>query len=100
MYKIVILDNQELLDTLERIHYETIGRQHVIEYMCLNGMNKDDNYNSLWEEYLYYLRAYDILKNQVVENYLEPAVLKGDIASKYRWEINFDTNRIKVYENE
>lgn len=97
-YKIIPIEDEEFINKLERVHYEVIGRQHIVNYMNLNGMNNDENYQNLWEEYLQYLKVYDILKNQINEKYLNPAIKQKIISQNYTWEIDFDTSRIKVYE--
>jgi hypothetical protein len=64
MYNIDMSNYSKELDTLERTMYELKGRENVINFMIINGLKSHENYNYFWEEYLLYLKAYEILKKE------------------------------------
>ena len=92
----IILDMSEYTDEIniiERLHYETEGRQNIILSMAVTGNNIDNkNYNYYWEEYLVYLKTYNKLKSDFQKKHL----------SQYNgnWTLDFDTKEVTIIENE
>lgn len=98
-YTIYIPDEDTaFIQQIERAHYECQGRQNVINFMHLNGINNYSNYEEYWDEYLIYLKIYTELKNELYEKYLLPQINNKNITSQDKWTLNFETKRISVYD--
>lgn len=97
MYKIISINDKEFLHKLERVYYEHNGRQNVVNYMYLNNLNHSENFIELWEEYLVYMKIYDSMKKQLETLYILPFVEEYNIQN-YKWEVDFDNERVKLYE--
>lgn len=93
------LNNQEaeqLIFYLERMTYELLARENIIEFMTIHDWKDTDKYNKIWEEYLQYLKAYDILKEEFRIKYIAPYLQEDNFNQK--WKLNFITKEVIVYE--
>lgn len=94
MHIIDMTNHLDELEVLERAKYELAGRENVINFMVINGLKSHENYTYFWEEYLLYLKAYDILKEEFHNNFIRPQIN----FTNYRWEVDFEKKEVKVYE--
>lgn len=78
---------------LERAHYETMGRENIINFMISNGMTSNSNYQNYWEEYLVYLRTYNQLKEDLQIQYIRPK-----FPNFSKWNVDFNKKVIEVYD--
>jgi hypothetical protein len=89
-----IENKEDAINALERASYEVLCRQNIINYMISNNMKGTDNYNEYWEEYLYFSKAYEVLKKNFQVNY----ILKLEPDFRGRWEVDFFTKEVKLYD--
>lgn len=82
------------LSELRRLHYNVITRENIITIMVNKGLAGTDNYLNYWEEYMQYYIQYERYKRNVISGYVLPkiGVLNGT------WDINFDKEEVRVYE--
>ena len=89
----VILDMSEFKEEiikLENIFYEIEGRKQILELMILEGCyNENQEFKNFYDEYLQYLKLYEILKNNFYYNHL----------SEYKqgiWSLDFNTRTVVI----
>lgn len=94
MQTIIRIDNYtDELNKLERIHYEVTGRENILDIMINNGKNNTEYYNTIWEEYLSYLKAYTIEKQNFEVN-----CIKKIFNNKFSgWRIDFAKKEVIIY---
>ena len=92
--KISILpENFNILNILERAHYEVSGRENIIKFMLINNLSNSDTYKEYWKEYLDYLKVYELCKNDFVTQCIIPVIGVKPTAS---WEVNFDAKEVTI----
>jgi len=59
---------EDIIILLERAHYEVESRKNIIKLIIQD--NLDDYYSEYWEDYLLYLKTYNIIQNNFWNQYL------------------------------
>lgn len=90
-----INNQEEMIAILERASYEVQCRRNIINFMINDGMNNTENFNKYWEEYILYTKAYDKLKHDFQVNHVIPNAGEN---FQGRWEVDFNTREIKLYD--
>ena len=90
-----IANQEEIIDSLERASYEVTCRENLLNYMIKNNLKDTDAYREYWEEYLYFSKAYEVLKHNFQLKYVQEYAGKD---FKGRWEVDFFTKEIKLYD--
>ena len=89
----IILDMSEFRDEiniLENIFYEIEGHKKILELMILEGnYNENQEFKNFYEEYLQYLKIYEISKNNFYNNYLSEY-------TQGTWSLNFLTKEVTI----
>ena len=88
-YIIDISDYSEEITILERAFFELKARENIINLMIIEGFKEHPNYKLYWDEYLEYLKVYQLLQQDFYNKHLT------EYDSK--WKINFDTETAVVY---
>lgn len=90
--KIIKIENEELINFIESLHYEVNSRKELIAFMLNSNMRTDtaayEKYNKEYKEfYVQYTEA----KNKLEEMYVRTAV-KNPI----NWNLNFETSEVTI----
>lgn len=86
---------QNELDILERAYLEVSGRENIINFMVNQGKKDTNEYKEFWLDYLHYLKAYNFIKTNFVNNCINKILgyeLKGT------WQVNFETKEVVLNE--
>jgi hypothetical protein len=95
MRLLTIEDQEHIIDALERASYEVTCRENLLNHMIRNDLKDTDAYKEYWEEYLYFTKAYEVLKKNFQLNYVQKHAGEN---FKGRWEVDFFTKEIKLYD--
>ena len=96
MKKIIDVSSYETnLRILERAYLEITGRENVVNYMVVSGQANGEHYKSFWEEYIYYLKAYEIIKKDFIDNCINEILGYNFIGE---WKIDFEAKEVTLYE--
>lgn len=91
MLKFSMTDN-EIFMKLEIAHYEYESYSQIIEELDFQGKH-DDNYWSIWFQYITALGVYETYQKLLTVNFIYPKVgLEFD-----RWEANYDNCELTIY---
>lgn len=90
--KIIKVENQELINLIEALHYEVNSRKDLIAFMLNSDMRTDtaayERYN---KEYMEFYIQYNKAKNKLEEMYVRTAV-KNPI----NWNLDFETGEVTI----
>lgn len=78
---------EDVILLLERAHYEVESRKNIIKLIIQDNLN--DYYNEYWEDYLLYLKTYNIIQNNFWNQYLPQYKDK-------KYKIDFDSKQIII----
>lgn len=87
---------------LERAHYEVTARQNIIQFMMTQNMKTNSLYQEYWEEYLMYLKAYSILKQQFINTIINKLIKDDLIAHDFQlnnnteWTVDFFKKELQI----
>lgn len=90
-----IVNQEQIILTLETASYEVQCRQNIINLMVRDGLSDNDNFKKFWNEYKLYSKAYDQLKYEFERDYIRPNMPQD---FQGQWEVDFYTKEIKVYD--
>ena len=90
---IKIIDENLVID-LETSHHEYNSYLNMLENSKINGY--DEEYWSLWKQFMEVRAEYDTLKEHIRVDYVIPAV--GENYPGW-WEIDFNKNEIIIHHN-
>lgn len=84
------------INKLERLFYEMRARENIFNFLILNNMKNTENYQSIWEEYICYIKAYEELKEEFRIKYIVPNTPEN---FKGKWELFFNKGgEIVIYD--
>lgn len=90
--KIVKIENQELINLIESLHYEVNSRKDLIAFMLNSDMRTDtaayERYN---KEYMEFYIQYSEAKNKLEEMYVRTAV-----ENPRDWNLNFESGELTI----
>ena len=90
--KIVKVDNQDLINFIEGLHYEVNSRKDLIAFMLNNNMRTDtDAYKKYNKEYMEFYIQYIEAKNQLEKMYVRTAV-----ENPTDWNLDFETGKLTI----
>lgn len=99
MREIKIDINQELVNYIERLHFEVESRKDIIQRIIEAHANDSDAdvlmspaFKSYSKELADFVAEYEIAKNELQDNYV-PKYLEGH---KYNWELKFETKQLVI----
>ena len=81
------------LNILERLHYETIGRENVINFLIRQEQKNTSYFEEIWEEYLVYLKLYQEMKNNFEINCINKILGHNNYT---RWNVYFDKKEVVI----
>lgn len=86
MEKIIdISDYSNELNKLERAFYEVQARENILDIIIREGRKNTPYYEDMWEEYLAYLKNYNIIKYNFELN----CIKKITQEQYYHWKVDF-----------
>lgn len=90
--KIIKIENQELVNLIESLHYEVNSRKDLIAYMLNSDMRTDTAaYEKYNKEYREFYVQYNEAKNKLEETYVRTAV-----ENPMNWNLDFETGKITI----
>jgi hypothetical protein len=90
--KIIKIENQELINLIEKLHYEVNSRKDLIAYMLNNNMRTDtEAYEKYNREYREFYIQYNEAKNKLEEIYVRTAV-----ENPINWNLDFETSEVTI----
>lgn len=94
MKKIISLENYESeINILERAYYEVSARENIIKFMIQNNQNDLPQFKEFWNEYLHYLKAYEIIKNDFKNNCIDTEL--GYSFTGF-WQVDFAKKEVTI----
>lgn len=90
-----ISDYEQELNILERCFYEVEARKNIIDYMLVIGRKENPIFEETWEEYLSYLKAYNIAKNNFTINCIEKILGHNNYTG---WKVDFEKKEVIINE--
>ena len=95
MKAITLVEHEDILNKLERAYYEVQGRQNIINFMIVNGMSENKNFQTYWDTYLCYLKVYENFKEEFRVTCVLPLVGEN---FEGNWEVDFNRKEVKIYD--
>lgn len=90
--KIVKVENQELINLIESLHYEVNSRKDLIAFMLNSNMRTDTTaYERYNKEYMEFYIQYNEAKNKLEQMYVRTAV-----ENPKDWNLDFETGEITI----
>ena len=86
---------QEELNLLERIHFELKARENILTFLIQKNQNFTPQYKKYYEEYIQYLKAQDIAKQQFETNCINKE-LGHNFTGK--WTVKYDKKEVVINE--
>lgn len=89
-----VLDNQELVDLIESLHYEVEARKDIITFYLTNAMDTNtDSFKNYNKEYREFFVQYSTAKEILEKDFIVPKV---DGAKYSRWNLDFQSKEVTV----
>lgn len=86
---------QNELNILERAYLEVSGRENIINFMVNQGKKDTEEYKEFWLDYLHYLKAYNIIKNNFVNNCINKIL---EYSFRGTWQVDFEKKEVTLDE--
>ena len=92
MEKILIIEDREFINELERLQYEVDSRKSILSYMISSDMNiNSDGFNIYQNDYLNSYKAYNNKKRDVEIKFIKPI-----IKNPKSWRLDFVTGELII----
>lgn len=89
------VDNQELINLIEGLHYETEARKDIITFYLTNDMKASDSFKEYNKEYREFFVQYSEAKTQLEDLYIKKNP-ELDGRAYTRWNLDFATGNLTV----
>lgn len=94
MIQIISVQNyEEELRVLERIYLEVSARENILNFMINTNQKDTEKYQSFWEEYLSYLQAYNIIRQEFVANCINKELGRQ---ANGTWSVDFAKKEVTI----
>lgn len=92
--KKLTIDNQEIINKLESLGFETSSRSELLAHMLRTGMLPSDaSFKAYHKEYQEFFVQYEAAKAEFEREYVMPLLKDGQAVN---WNLNYSTHELTI----